>query len=187
MSGRGAGAQNCRDAVAGERAQNCLGGSRPVGAREGTAKSGGKTGLRLARAQGGQDRVQWRSTSRPQVVADFCDDFVRGSSRRVDRNDPSVRNYWTHLNQNTHTHACAHTQTLTHTHTHTLDWSQLMTRTCTRQPGLAVRRPGKDLISKVGGVDSDSDFWFLLLILQNLTIRISIGLTIRITMRLTIW
>jgi len=44
MSERGAGAQNCRDAVAGERAQNYLGGSRPVGAREGTAKSGGKTG-----------------------------------------------------------------------------------------------------------------------------------------------
>jgi hypothetical protein len=73
----------------------------------------------------------------------------------------------------------------------------------------AVRRPGKDLISKVGGVDSDSDLWFLLLILQILTIwlifticnvrgppppptpcdtiRITIRLTIRITMRLTIW
>jgi len=57
MSERGTGAQNCLDAVVGERAQNCLGGSRPVGAREGTAKSGGKTGLRMTRAQGGQDRV----------------------------------------------------------------------------------------------------------------------------------
>ena len=134
MSERGAGAQNCRYAVACDRAQNCLGGSRPVGAREGTAKSGGKTGLRLARAQGGQDRVQWRSTSRPQALADFCDDLVPGSSRRVDHNDPSVRNYWTHLCAMTHLCAITGHIAHAHAHAHTLYWSQLMTRACTRQP-----------------------------------------------------
>ena len=48
----------------------------------------------------------------------------------------------------------------TRTRTHTLR-SQLITRASTRQPGLAVSRPGKDLISKVGGVDSkDGDLGF---------------------------
>jgi hypothetical protein len=65
----------------------------------------------------------------------------------------------------TRTRTRVRTRTRTRTRTrHTLDWSQLMTRACTRQPGLAVRRPGKDLISR--GVDSDSDFWFLLLIFK---------------------
>ena len=35
-----------------------------------------------------------------------------------------------------------------HAHAHTLYWSQLMTRACTRQPGLAVRRPASRKIDR---------------------------------------
>jgi hypothetical protein len=50
-----------------------------------------------------------------------------------------------HISIKTRTRTRVRTRTRTRTRTrHTLDWSQLMTRACTRQPGLVVRRPGKD-------------------------------------------